>query len=43
MSGFLSDDVRQRATDISVSAIIRKPTDLGKLQDLLPNLLGEMV
>jgi CheY-like chemotaxis protein len=42
ISGFLSDEDRKRALDIRVSDILRKPWDLPRLQDLLPNLLGEV-
>jgi len=42
ISGFLSDEDRRRALEIRVTDILRKPWDLPRLQDLLPNLLGEV-
>jgi len=40
ISGFLSDEVRQMATDARIDIVLRKPADLVKLKDLLPGLLG---
>jgi CheY-like chemotaxis protein len=42
ISGFLSEEDRRRALEIRVTDILRKPWDLPRLQDLLPNLLGEV-
>lgn len=41
ISGYLSEEVRNRAASLQVAAILRKPTDLGRLPELLPALLGE--
>ena len=42
ISGFLSEEVRQRAIDIHVSEVLRKPGDLARLGDPLESLLGVM-
>ncbi len=42
ISGFLSEEVRQRALDIHVADVLRKPGDLARLGNLLESLLGVM-
>lgn len=42
ISGFLSEEVRQMASEVRIDAVLRKPADLLKLKDLLPGLLGTM-
>ncbi len=40
ISGFLSEEVRQRALDVRVSEVLRKPGDIARLGDLLDKFLG---
>ncbi len=40
ISGFLSEEVRQRALDIRVAEVLRKPGDIARLGDLLDKFLG---
>ena len=40
ISGYLSEEARQRAREIRVTEILRKPGELARLQFLLPDLLG---
>ncbi|HEX9007466.1 MAG TPA: response regulator [Bacteroidota bacterium] len=40
ISGFLSEEVRQRARDIRVAEVLRKPGDIARLGDLLEQFLG---
>lgn len=40
ISGFLSEEVRQMATEARIDAVLRKPADLMKLKDLIPGLLS---
>ncbi len=41
ISGYLSDEVHQRALDLHIAGILRKPGDLARLGEVLPELLGE--
>jgi two-component system capsular synthesis sensor histidine kinase RcsC len=40
ISGFLSDDVKEEARGLAVTAILKKPSDVGLLTEMLPDLLG---
>jgi hypothetical protein len=40
ISGFLSEEVQQMATEARIDVVLRKPADLMKLKELIPGLLG---
>jgi CheY-like chemotaxis protein len=43
ISGYSADDIRERAGGVTFSAFVKKPAELYRLQDLLPNLLGDIL
>ena len=42
ISGYPADIIRERSHGVIFAAYLRKPAELYKLQDLLPDLLGDM-
>ncbi len=42
ISGYPAEEIRERSHGVSYAAFIRKPAELYRLQDLLPDLLGEV-
>lgn len=41
ISGYPAEEIRERSHGVAFAAYIRKPAELYRLQDLLPDLLGE--
>ena len=41
ISGYPAEEIQERSHGVSFAAYIRKPAELYRLQDLLPDLIGE--
>ncbi len=41
ISGYPAEEIRERSHGVAYAAFVRKPAELYRLQDLLPDLLGE--